>query len=141
MKVYLHPRHWRRRFTLFYHRILSGRSDERLTTVEKQLLKHFYNMLTEPSVKLEHKVNGVFAKEVVKYHKEGDVVAKFRLLDNTTKVFFFRTSIHNSLVIETFVSAKTILLLNRLYDKEFMTRLKHEREAENKKVREIFGTI
>lgn len=102
-------------------------------------MKQFYNLVHDPNTKLEHYVNGVFAKELVRINDEG--MARFRLVDNNTKVFYLKQSENNKIVIETYVSAKTILVLNRLFDKEFARMMHSKKETENQMVRDIFGDI
>lgn len=135
-RAYLHPRRLRRRATVWYHRFCKGRSgSERLSAVEKLILKAFYSHLQHVDAKLEHYVNGVFAKELVITTASNKTI--FRLVDNATKVFFLTLGDQN-VVIETYVSPKTLLLMNRLYDKEFDKRLKTKKEAEHQEIREVF---
>lgn len=137
-RVYLHPRTLKRKIVVWYHRVLFGRSRNPISALERQLLKQFYFLIQEPDIQLYHYVNGVFAKEMV--HEKGLLLMRFRLVDNESKIHFFKKDgRNNNMMVETYVSLKTAALMNRLFDKQFTKMLIQKKEAENKDMKQIFA--
>jgi hypothetical protein len=136
-KVHLHPRRWRRRLTLWYYRLLAGRGKEdRLSPVETQLLKYFYNIISQPETQLSHYVNGEFVK-VLRCKTEQKEI-KFVLKNSGGKVFFYKKEPGDNVLIETYVSAKTALILNRVFDKEFLKTIVKMKEEDMELIRSMF---
>lgn len=137
MKPYLHPRTYRRKFTLLYHRILRGRSREKnISSIERHLTRVFYDSLHDTNRQLYHYVNGVFTKELIVSGIGATV--KFKLTENENGLIYHKKSGNSVILIELTVSTKTAALMNRLFDKEFHKMLIIKRELENKEFKELF---